>query len=206
MKIIKKFLIILTSLVLLAPIAYFCIYIIQNITLTKSYVTYNEGQGADSFIRCNLNIFEPEFASAFFAMEKGHISFKKTKMFLQTDKEWETSYTGGTTIKNTTFPELVKMVKEDCSQFQYGYDNPDPDGPRWTYTAATEEDFVEYQEPTETEIRVRDAIHSFKFLTEAQQAKVVEHYGPMGRLNVEELIEWDTQIRRDLESGAFSLD
>lgn len=30
-------------------------------------------------------------------------------------------YLGSATIKNTTFPQLVQMVKEDCGQFKEGY-------------------------------------------------------------------------------------
>ena len=67
-------------------------------------------------------------------------------------------YTGGTNIENTTFSELVKMVKEDCSQFQkakgdyydetinWSYSPYTPEPPRPPKPERTEEEEAEWQE------------------------------------------------------------
>lgn len=49
------------------------------------------------------------------------IRFFNTKRNSIFSQSFQSNYTGGTTVKNTTFPQLLKMVKEDCSQFQKGY-------------------------------------------------------------------------------------
>ena len=149
---VKKILKILVLLILSLPLVYFGVYHIQNQTLKASYVSYNEGQGGDSFIRCDLNIFEPEFTDVYFTGDEGNISFKKTKMFFQTDEEWRQSRTGGTTIKNTTFPELVKMVKEDCDQFKQAKGEYHDKTMNWSYSKA----------PSQEE-KNADIAESFKF-------------------------------------------
>jgi hypothetical protein len=203
---LKRTLKILVLLILALPFIYISVYYIQNLTLKESFVTYNEGQGSDSFIRCNSNIFEPEFVDIYFTGDEGNLSFKKTKMLFQSDEQWRNSRIGGTTVTNTTFEELVKMVKKDCSQFQYGYANPDPEGPRWTYTGASSDDEVEAQEPTEEERRLKEVLLGIKHLTEAEKNKMIEHYGPIERLTAEELIEWWDRIDSDVRNGVFSLE
>ncbi len=48
--------------------------------------------------------------------------------------EWESEYTGGTDVENTTFPELVEMVKEDCSQFQKAKGSASDETINWSYS------------------------------------------------------------------------
>lgn len=140
----KKIIFIFTILIVVPIIIYFGIYLIQGQTIKKSFVNYNEGVGNDTFIRCNYNIFNPEFAYTFnlnlisedgYEFNKKMISFHKPKhLFSQTNEEWESSYTGGTTIQNTTFPELVEMVKEDCSQFRKGHGDYYGEDLAWSYS------------------------------------------------------------------------
>ena len=117
----KKTVTITLAIIILLIGIYFAIYFIQNTTLLNSY-TKERGMefGKERFlIRCNLNIFQPEFAYVFGSDNDGHIAFNKiNKIFYGTYQDWENSYTGGTTVKNTTFPQLLAMVKENCYQFQ----------------------------------------------------------------------------------------
>ncbi|MCK5589296.1 MAG: hypothetical protein KAI16_03225 [Candidatus Pacebacteria bacterium] len=182
----KKKIIGLIILAISLVVVYFGIYVIQNKALINSYVEYNEGQGENSFVRCNLSIFEPEFASVFFAMNQGHISFKKTSLFSQTKQEWENSYIGGTTIKNTTFPELLKMVKEDCYQFQEDYDNPkvNEGGIDWGYREADNN-----QSDTER----------YKKMVESQGQKFIEI--DSSRSLVEQLMEYGMTLEEIVEEA-----
>ena len=119
---IKKILKIISIVILLFIIIYFGIYFIQNKTLTNSFVkeTNTILDNETKFIRCNWNIFEPEFAFVFDGgLNDAHMSFRKSKkMFYQDKLNWRKNKIGGTTISNTTFDNLLKMVKEDCYQFQ----------------------------------------------------------------------------------------
>jgi len=196
----KNFTIIIISIVIL-PLFYFATYLIQNQTLKKSYVDYNEGQGADSFIRCNLNIFEPEFTDIYFTGDEGNISFKKTtRMFFQSNEEWKKSRTGGTTIKNTTFPELVEMVKEDCSQFQKAYYDESEIGytddmtdtektERWHETELKNINWSYSKAPTQDEISQDkiDFIHrAFSSLEDSVEKVFIERYGDINTMSDED--------------------
>ena len=77
------------------------------------------------FTVCNYNILKPEIAFVYQdisnsdnknnSLEVGFYNFQKENLIFG---KWNFEYTGGTTISNTTFSNLLKMVKEDCSQFQ----------------------------------------------------------------------------------------
>ncbi|MDH5597097.1 MAG: hypothetical protein OEY44_03255 [Candidatus Peregrinibacteria bacterium] len=122
---------------------------------------------------------------------------------------WITKYTGGTDVRNVTFPQLVQMVKEDCSQFQYGYDNPDPDGPRWTYSKYVEEPEAD---PLPNEDSRRDvfiaemAVKEFWKMPENQQENIRANYGGPEGKNVKEVLKWFNQVNADIEEGKFSLE
>ena len=111
----------LMILIISLIVIYFGIYFYQNYSLKSSFSkeTNTLFNSESKMIRCNLNIFEPEFAYVFGTDNDGHIAFNKTKkIFSQNYEQWQNSYIGGTTVKNTTFNNLLKMVKKDCSQFQ----------------------------------------------------------------------------------------
>lgn len=196
---VKRILKIVMLSILSLPLIYFGIYNIQNQTLKRSYVSYNEGQGSDSFIRCNSNVLEPEFANIYFAGDEGHISFKKTKMFFQTNEEWKRSRLGGTTIKNTTFPELVKMVKEDCSQFQDDYNNPDSNGIDWGYREAEPEIIPEpVSELKMAQDRVNELRTLYYYLDDNFREKITEVYGDIETMTDSEL---SAVIEEDIKDG-----
>ena len=135
----KKKIILGISIIIFLTMLYLMFFWIQNIVLTNSFVKYNEGQGKDSFVRCNWDILHPEFASIYHFGDKIRISFKKVdNIFLVSDKEWMDSYIGGTTVKNSTFPQILKMVKEDCYQFQKTFYQGDDNKLYWTYTKKIE--------------------------------------------------------------------
>ena len=116
MKKIKWILILIISILII----YFLIYFIQNYQIKTSLEKFNKqkiGIVQDDLIRCNWSIFSPEFAYVWFDNE-GNISFDKQNKIFWDKNDWKNTSTGGTTIKNTTFPQLLKMVKEDCYQFQ----------------------------------------------------------------------------------------
>jgi len=146
-KIIKIFIIIL----LLIPITYFGIYFVQNYSLKRSFAKENQQEFDKNFkfIRCNYNFLQPNFAFVFPFRTGGFISFEKSKKFLyQSKEEWDINHIGTTTIKNTTFPELLKMVKEDCSQFQKPKGDPKDKIINWRYSPAEKPNYI--QEVTDT--------------------------------------------------------
>ena len=101
------------------------------------------------------------------------------------ENNWGKNGVGATDIKNTTFPELVKMVKEDCGQFQDGYDNPDPDGPAWTYSKA---EIIEEQ---------AESIRLYSFRNVRYMDIFKEIYGDMSTMTDEELVALKTRITRE---------
>ena len=136
----KKIILITLVLIIFLGIMYFSVFWIQNNTYKKSFVSFygleniTEKEKPYSFQRCNLNIFKPEFVYLT-GKNKGLMNFYHTKnIFSQTKEEWKNSRTGGTTIKNTTFSQLLKMVKEDCYQFQKDYNRKNEDELNWLYS------------------------------------------------------------------------
>jgi hypothetical protein len=121
----KKIITVLAILMGALATAYFIFPFIQNFALKKSFEIHNEakiGDNNDAFLRCNRDLFDPIFAYPFTLENESHIGFYRPgKLFWASTNDWGASYTGGTTVKNTTFEKLVKMAKEDCSQFQKGY-------------------------------------------------------------------------------------
>ena len=84
-------------------------------------------------------------------------NLKRPHIFSQ---NWNIQRTGGTTIKNTTFPELVAMVKEDCGQFQEGHGDYYGDKLAWSYSPYVPEPIktqeeIEFEQKTE-ELRQRE--------------------------------------------------
>jgi hypothetical protein len=172
----KKIIKVGTILLIVTGILYFSIFYIQNITLKNSYSKeFNEDFKKNNtyFIRCDLNIFQPEFA---FVSEIGGglISFEKSEnMFYQIEDEWERNEIGGTTISNATFPQLIKMVKTDCYQFQKpkGQHTDTTINWRWV-TAPTEEERLENeQEKKRQEELYQKEIEVWNNLSEEEKEK-----------------------------------
>lgn len=156
---IKKIVTIVIILIVSLIAIYFTIFLIQNFTLEKSLVqNYNEGEKVSgdelAFTRCNYNVLDPEFATTFFIKEEGNIGFyRPNKIFWGSEQDWDNSYTGGTTIKNTTFPELVEMVKDDCYQFQEGHGDYYGEDLAWSYSPYEPEPEMTEQDIIDLEIR-----------------------------------------------------
>ena len=139
-----------------------------------------------------------------------HIHFYRTIRDSIFSGNFDVSYTGGTTIKNTTFPELVEMVKEDCSQFQEDYDNPNPEtGIDWGYREADPPESPKTEEELEYEKRQNyyTQIRSLKYVfnetfTDFQQAKFIEMFGDVNLMTDEEIYNTKKEID---ESGGMAV-
>ena len=131
-KIIKTGLLSTLILIILCLLGFY----LQNYLVEKSLEKFNKEPLGDDYalIRCNLNVFNPEFAYIFFTGDEGNISFDTLSKIIWKSEDWKQSYVGGTTIKNTTFPELVKMVKKDCEQFKKGHGDYYGDELAWSYS------------------------------------------------------------------------
>ena len=137
----KKKVLMLISIIFIGIIIYFGFYYFQNYQFISNYnkyidtiLTEKDKQNAKyKMIRCNRNIFKPEFAFIS-GREDVEISFHKPPIFLVNNvKETLEFYVGGTSTKNTTFPQLLKMVKEDCYQFQKSFGNYNDQTINWSY-------------------------------------------------------------------------
>jgi hypothetical protein len=80
---------------------------------------------SSNYIRCDYNFFSPRVAfvdetkNRYDNNQEFSIDFHYVDdIYNISENNWTDNYIGSTDIKNTTFLELLKMVKEDCSQFQ----------------------------------------------------------------------------------------
>ena len=175
----KLSLIILIFLLIITGYSYFQYFIkIPKVIATDSWVfKFPDKYEQYEIVKCNLfDVMNPEYAFVGILTVYGTRSYEVDFYNLEKNNpfsETKVNYTGGTTVTNTTFPELVKMVKEDCGQFQEsyidltGYENyndlsseeqskiwPEIDAKNlgWTYTPYTPEPEEEPQpEMTEEE-------------------------------------------------------
>jgi len=120
----KKIILVILITLILSLLVYTGIYFIQNKTMKNSFIKfyglekYTEKSKPYSFQGCNLNIFNPEFAYLTGRTRILIVFYKPKSLFNPSEVEWKKSYIGSTEVKNTTFPQLLKMVKEDCEQFK----------------------------------------------------------------------------------------
>ncbi len=77
----------------------------------------------------------------------------------------ELVFTGATTVKNITFPELVAMVKEDCSQFQKGHGGYYGNELTWSYTEAEPEKTPEELGAERAAEEYSQRLHDYKLST-----------------------------------------
>jgi len=146
------------------------IYQIYSIKKIKDVIINYETRSGDKELRssikenilqiCNLNIYKPKVAFVYHdignknyknnSLEIGFYDVSRNNPF---STNWQTEYTGGTTIQNTTFPELVKMVKEDCSQFQKAKGDFHDKTINWSYSPYTPKPpkSPEFEETEQTE-------------------------------------------------------
>jgi hypothetical protein len=214
----KRILTIFALLVLGVLIIYFGTFLIQNSTLKRSISQdYGDNIVFDGkirdFIRCNMNILKPEFAYTYKIGETADVDFYNSiNLFSQTEEEWDNSYTGGTTVKNVTFPELVAMVKEDCEQFKRGYldytgyEDLSEEEKRekyyeierknlgWTYTPAPKKT----EEMTEEEIENKaNTILSYDLGSEVYLESFIKNYGDIHEMTPLEVVELYERIREE---------
>ena len=113
----------------------------------EDYTTYQT-------IRCDLNIFQPKIAfvnDIFFDVLPEFSIY-----FFDVNNGFKVARSGGTTIENTTFDELVEMVKKDCSQFQQAKGDPSDKTINSSYSPYTPEPPKEQEEEiTEEEAAAR---------------------------------------------------
>jgi len=167
----------------------------QSKDVQKSYKNYQP-------IRCEFGLFNPKYAFVSYLhyfypeddvdMESWNIGFYHLSRPHFFSTNWRIKYTGGTTIRNTTFPELVAMVKEDCSQFQNGGKKGDIE---WRYSKA----------PTEEE-KYKDNIdfveRAFYQLEDNVKEVFIEKYGDVNKMSDEDKIAVYNEVQEkgwDLE-------
>jgi len=190
------------------------LFFVQTYCLTHSFLKeQNTDIRADNgFIRCNYELLEPEFVYLFSTGNGAQMGFYKSeRLFYQTEKEWDFNRTGGTTVKNTTFPELVKMVKKDCSQFQEDFDAEDPETQiDWGYREAdppeppkTQEELAEEEiiEKHNNARRVLTFVN--ESLTNLQRDKFIEFYGDINSMTTDEIYQVYLQL---MVSGQMMVD
>ena len=215
MKKIIKGLIIISILILVSTI--YQLFTIKNTKqIIYNYNTEGKSQIVHDSIKnyeitiCNLNIFKPKIAYVSYSRredrgERHHVSFydfQKENIFFG---QWNFDYTGGTTIRNTTFPELLKMVKEDCYQFQKPFGNYDDLIMNWSYSKAKPK-LSEEEKKEKEEEKIQEDIEQKKEeiskLTEKKQKELKERYGYDENFTDEKFVRWveDTDFT-GFESG-----
>ncbi|MDD5305912.1 MAG: hypothetical protein PHU25_01190 [Deltaproteobacteria bacterium] len=112
---------------------------------------------------------------------------------------WQITYTGGTTVYNTTFPELVKMVKADCGQFQKSKGNHDDPTINWSYSPYIPEPELTPEEKAEQERQdlVENLRLELEWLTEKELADVKQKYGISKGSMDRDFIRWYEQGLKD---------
>jgi len=90
-------------------------------------------------VQCRHSIFKPKYsivAHKYYSEDRQtyDVAFYSPIRHNILSSSWQIDYTGGTTVKNTTFDELVAMVKDDCNQFQEAKGDPSDEVINWSYS------------------------------------------------------------------------
>jgi len=141
----------------------------QSEKVQKAFKNYN-------IVECRFDLLNPEYAFVsyqHYVYPERNVDNKLWRIdFYNLDRDnkittnWNIERTGGTTIKNTTFEELVKMAKEDCSQFQKAKGDFRDETINWSYSKYNPEHVIEPEKPL-TEEEKED-------LTERRKKKLQE--------------------------------
>lgn len=67
--------------------------------------------------------------------------YGSSKLFYQDEQSWLDNRTGGATVKNATYEQILSMVKEDCSQFQQPKGDPKNESINWRYVKAEQPNY-----------------------------------------------------------------
>ncbi len=146
----SKIVLVYFSLFFITLAFYASIYFLQNYYfkykydgLTKKVLTTEEFKNYTyDYVRCNLNIFNPEIVviSSYY---DPILTFHTIPIFpiydIQSPLDY---YTGSTRIYNLPFPQALQMLKKDCKQFKRSKDvdiNRIDSEMYWEYTPYTKE-------------------------------------------------------------------
>jgi len=211
-KLKNKWIIIFTIIILI--IIYFSILFFQNYKINKINYNYlvklnnrqeltKELKDKHTLKRCNFNIFKPEYYQVSGGNNDALITFYKfDNMLLNnlTPDNLEEKYLGFTRVKNTTFDNLLKMVKEDCYQFQT---NGKKDNTSWVYMEYNyEEEQRGKKEREEERKRIMEEIKNRKPLTKEEVEKKRRENERLQKEQEELIKELEEKMRRgeiDLE-------
>lgn len=109
----------------------------ESENVQNSYISYQPVKCRFSFSAMeyafisHLHYIYPEDDVDMESLNIGFYNVSRTHFF---SSNWKINYTGSTEVHNTTFTQLVKMVKEDCSQFQRGHGDYYGDELAWSYS------------------------------------------------------------------------
>ena len=152
-------------------------------------------------VPCSFDLFSPAYGLITFAhyqypergidresLSVGFYNLSRNTIF---STNWSAVRTGGTTVKNTTFEELLAMVKKDCSQFQEtGSISLSLDEMRWVYSAApTKEELEKERLKKIQEIKMEIAT-----LNAEKKQELTDGYGYNPDFTDDELYEWAEQV------------
>lgn len=197
----------------------------HNIKTSLNKYWYNDENKTINYseiLRCNYDLIRPEvaFVSDHILLE----DFEELKVYFYkmenifSKKENNRSFIGTTTIKNTTFPELVVMVKDDCEQFQKGKGDYWGEDIAWSHTPApTQEelderhidsmrsDFIDLSEESrEIFYRIYEVIHKDMIVGDEKTLEIYNKIEEDGGLHVDvqtQIQLEEDEYQRKVESG-----
>jgi|GEM_PF-5174488 len=192
---------------LIALLLFISIFVLSKYNIETGLNNYwyedeNKVISHSEIIRCDNNLLHP--AVAFLSehvlledIDELKVYFYRIKDIFSKNENTR-DFIGVATVTNTTFPELVKMVKEDCSQFQADYNNPDSDGIDWGYREAepapTPEQIKE-EEDQRYYSMVKSTRYQFSMFTELQKRKFTEVYGDIMSMTDDEVYQVAKRIK-----------
>ena len=152
-------------------------------------------------IKCSFGINNIEYA--FVGEYKDRIenlkiffyNMKKGSLFAINN--WSDDYIGGTTVENTTFDELVKMIKEDCSQFQEDFDAEDPETQiDWGYREADPPKSKKAIENEEKQsiYEIKKYLDELGAYDSTMTDYLIENHGDWKNLSDEDFLNWATEV------------
>ena len=178
------------------PILYILIFSIQSLLLKNSLLNYVNSYDTSTvvsqkIVRCSYNILNTDVAyvelenDEYIGDDYGIYFYFLENIFNIKNNDWTKNYIGATDPKNTTFPELVEMVKEDCGQFQGGFVNEDSDGIHWSHTRA------------ETNDEKANYIRNYGYFPIGLHKDFIAIYGDMDEMSDDEVIALDKKIKEE---------
>jgi hypothetical protein len=99
-------------------------------------------------------------------------------------------YTGGTTIENTTFDELVKMTEKDCFQFQHAKGDYRDETINWSYSLARTQE-------KNNEDTINNLLDDYFSYTDEAREVYREIYGNPNDMTDEKKLELYNKIKQE---------